>query len=58
MSNKNLDPTLGALLISAITALILRIRVKVKKKSPEKNVDVSVDFVKDSTNNLNDEKHD
>ena len=56
MSNKNLDPTLGALLISAITALILRIRVKVKKKSPEKIIDVSVDFEKDSTNNLNAKK--
>lgn len=58
MSNKNIDPTLGALLISAITALILRIRVKVKKKSTDKNVDVSVDFVKDNTNNLKDEKND
>lgn len=58
MSNKNIDPTLGALLISAITALILKIRVKVKKKSPEKDVDIQVNFDKSSNNKLKQESND
>ena len=50
MSNKNMDPTLGALLISAIAGLILNIKVKVRKKKPngdESNIDV--DFQKNQS---------
>lgn len=49
MSNKNIDPTLGALLISAIAGLILKIRVKVRKKKTngdEANVDIDFQKVK------------
>lgn len=53
MSEKQIDPTLGGLLISAIAALILRIRVKVKKKTPEKDVNVSVEFDKQFKNDEN-----
>ena len=45
MSNKNIDPTLGALIVSAITGLILNIKVKVRKKKPngdESNVDIDI----------------
>ena len=45
MSNKNIDPTLGALLISAIAGLILNIKVKVRKKNTngdEANVDIDI----------------
>lgn len=48
MSQKNIDPTLGALLISAVAALILKIRVKVKKRTPQKDVDVNIDFTKEN----------
>lgn len=46
MNNNKIDPTLGALLITAITALILKIRVKINRKKPDgsTDTDVSVDF--------------
>lgn len=57
MSNENIDPTLGALLISAIAGLILKIRVKVRKKKTngdEANVDI--DFQKTQLQQQNNEE--
>lgn len=57
MSNKNIDPTLGALLISAIAGLILNIKIKVRKKKvngDESNVDL--DFQKTQPQQQNNEE--
>ena len=46
MSNKNLDPTLAALLIGAISTLILKIRIKRRKKTTEGESEFTLDFSK------------
>ena len=46
MSNKNVDPTIGALIIGAISTLILNLKIKRKKKTPQSDTEFSLEFSK------------